>query len=854
MKPGIDDDQLREIFEIWLANTDSPHKFVAWFNYGVMLFASGQRAAAQNAYQQAINLRPDFLQARLNLGTVREAEGDTTDALAIWESVAADSDAAPDMLVLALNNLGRLREILREYAAAEDALRKSLLVRPDQHDVIHHYVHLRQKQCKWPVLSSLPGVSQSAMVRAMSPLAMLAHIDSSALQLLAAENFVKRKLKVTEGHLCAGKNYQHKRTRIGYLSGDLCAHAVGFLMPEVLEHHDRERFEIFVYDYSREVGPETRERIRAASQHFRPVGQLTDEQVAKMIAADEIDILIEMHGLSAGTRPGIIALRPAPLQATWLGYIGTTALPWIDYVIADSFALPEHLLPLFSEKPLYIEPTFIPGDSRRKIGKTITRGEVGLPEEQFIFASFNNVYKLNPVMFSCWMDILRSVEDSVLWMVDDNPWATENLKREAAARNIDPKRLIFSARVAPEDYLARIPLADLFLDNHPYNAGSTANDVLWMGLPMLTLAGESFVSRMAGSLINSAGCDELIVNDHQTYVRRAIELAENPDGLTRIRDKLALRRASWDPTSFVRTFEARLADMLGGKLHDSAQTGALPAPRLNPDVMPMPELYQIAYSEATMASVRAPFSPLDNRKNERPDWQEYWPIRRFLLSNSLDEERLYGFFSPRLTEKTGLTPSQIQQFVLEHGPRADVLTFSPQPDMGAFFLNVFEQNELFDQGFMQTSQAFFDSVGLNVNIASLIMDSRTTVFSNYIVARPRFWRAWLSLNERLFSLCEGTQTNEIRSALLQPTNYRGVQRKVFLMERVASLILALDSSYRVKAYNTFLCAWSATNLGRFKSEAVLSDALKTAMLATGNDTYLAEYARIRSSIHPHPNA
>ena len=849
LKAEPDGARMRELFDTWLRHSASPHKFVAWFNYGVMLFAAGDRAAARHAYEQAIQQKPDFIQARLNLGTVSEAEGDSAKALAIWDAVTAESGVAPDLRVLALNNIGRLRETLRDYAAAEESLRQSLAINPQQHDVIHHFVHLRQKQCKWPVLQPLPGVSQSQMIRAMSPLAMLAHTDDSALQLLAAENFVKRKLKVSEGHLCAGKQYRHPRVRIGYLSGDLCAHAVGLLMPEVFEYHDRERFDIFVYDYSREVGPEIRQRIRQASQHFRPVGQMTDEQAAQLIAADEIDILIDMHGLSAGTRPGIFALRPAPVQATWLGYIGTTALPWIDYVIADRFALPERLLPLFSEKPLYVEPTFLPSDSRRKVGKAVTRKELGLPEDRFIFASFNNTYKLNPAMFSCWMEILKAVDNSVLWTIDDNPWATDNLKREAAARGVDPARLIFSPRVPPEDYLARIPLADLFLDNHPYNAGSTANDVLWMGLPMLTLAGQSFVSRMAGSLIRSAGCDELIVDNHAAYVQRAIELAADPAALQSLRRRLADRRERHDPKAFVRALEQQLLKVQQGSLEAPASVDAWPVPQMPAPVgMPMPELYQIAYSDKTMAAVRAPFRPLDNLANPRADWQEYWPIRNFLLSAQLDEDRLYGFFSPRFQEKTGLDAMQLQQFVLTRGPQADVITFSPQPDMGAFFLNVFEQNELFDPGFMQAAQAFVDSVGLKVDLKALIMDSRTTVFSNYIVAKPRFWRAWLDLNEKLFALCEAGEDSELRRAVLMPTNYRNVQRKVFLMERIASLILATDSSYRIVPYNTFQCAWSATNLGQLKAEAIVSDALKTAKLVTGHDSYLLEFARIRASI------
>ncbi len=863
LKLNNDFERSKLLFETWLKHSSSPHKFVAWFNFGVILFAQGDKAYAKKAYESALQIKPDFFQAKINLGTTLEAEGDVDAALAIWEKIVADpvSVSTPEFLILSLNNIGRVREIRREYSAAEDALKKSLALNPKQQDVIHHLVHLRQKQCKWPVLDELPGVSQNQMLRSMSPLAMLAHTDDPGLQLLAAENFINRKLKCTEDHLCKGRKYQHTRLRIGYMSADLCAHAVGLLMPEIFEHHDKARFEIFVYDYGREVGPKIRQRFKNAIEHFRPISSLSDKQVADLVLADEIDILIDMHGLSAGTRPGVLALRPAPIQATYLGYIGTTAMPWIDYVIADPFSLPESLLPYFSEKPLYLETSFLPGDTQRDIGKAVTRAEVGLPEDAFVFASFNNTYKLNQEMFACWMQILGEVENSVLWTVDDNPWATDNLKQEAKKLGIDPARLIFSPRVPPEDFLARIPLADLFLDNYPYNAGSTANDVLWMGLPMLTLSGNSFVSRMAGSLMTAAGCDELITYDFDSYIQKAISLSADAAQLQDLRQRLIARRAQHTPSTFVRVLEKGLNElMLSHSLNQAGiqqktQYASLPAPRLlvnqhKVEKITPPQLFQIAYSDATLASVQTPFQALDNLKNDRPDWQEYWPIRRFLLNTELEENTFYGFFSPRFQEKTGLNGAQIQNFILNKGRAADVVTFSPQPDMGAFFLNVFEQNELFDPGFTKAAQDFVTHVGLGIDISKLIMDSRTTVFSNYFVAKPAFWRMWLDINEKLFALCENAaHASTVRDALVSPTNYKGgIQRKVFLMERIASLLLAANPQLNIVAYDTFKCAWSATTLGLLKSEAVLSDALKIAMGVNGHDEYIAEYSKIRAAI------
>ena len=264
--------------------------------------------------------------------------------------------------------------------------------------------------------------------------------------------------------------------------------------------------------------------------------------------------------------------------------------------------------------------------------------------------------------------------------------------------------------------------------------------------------------------------------------------------------------------------------------------------------MPPIRIYQIAYSDRTASEVTQGFSVLDARDEDRHDWREYSPIRAFLLRNALDDEALYGFFSPRFTEKTGLSYGEITEFVGAAPEPGAVFTFSPQPDMASFFLNIFEQNELFDPGFSAATQEFLDTIGYPAQVADLIMDSRHIVFSNYILARPAFWRAWQDVTEKLYAICEGPDT-PLKRKLVAETAYDGaVQRKVFLVERIASLLLAVDGRWRVKAYDPFQCAWSASRLSRFPLEAVISDALKIAMREQGFPEYTTAFAAIRERL------
>jgi predicted O-linked N-acetylglucosamine transferase (SPINDLY family) len=857
------------LYENWLKQSVQPMAHVAWFNLGVLRGELGQREPAADAYRRAIEIHPPFLEARLNLGSQLEALGQADAAISAWTDATLAGQPISDMtrplVVMAYNNLGRFQEKLRRYEAAELALEESLRLKPQQPDALQHWLHLRQRQCKWPVLKSLPGLSAHDLLMSFSPLGMLAHTDDPAMHLMASRNFVGRKLANSPAPMRLQTKRRAGRLRLGYLSGDLCMHAVGLLLAEVLENHDRSRFETFAFDYSPEDGSPYRARLLASFEHVHKVHALSDADVAQLIASQEIDVLIDLQGLSSGLRHGILSMRPAPVQVTYLGFIGPTAMPWIDHVLADKFSLPEALQPYFSETPLYLQSSFLPADRQRQMAEPTTRAAQGLPEKGFIFASFNNSYKITEEVFGSWMRILQRTPDACLWLVDDNPWATTNMRQAAQSCGVDPARLVFSPRVGKEQYLANLQLADLFLDGFPYNAGSTARDALSVGLPMLTLSGRTFVSRMAGSLLHSLGLTELITHDLASYEQRAVDLAQDAVAYKAIRTRMNALVATggvFDAPAFTRDLENLLAQ--AWQERQPRPMADLPMPHV--DMTPRPALWMaqsdavgkidpqkiqllhIAYSPETFAQVSPGMQVLDNRANPRSDWQEYWPIRQFLLNTPLDEEGYYGFFSPRLREKTGLDGHAIRDFVSSLTKDHEIVTFSPQPDFGACFLNVFEQNDFLDPGFREISQAFLNQMGWSVDLYNLVMDSRQIVFSNFFVAKPNFWRQWLSLNEQLFAFCEHGADTPLRQKLLELTQYKnGVPRKVFLAERMASLMLATQTNWKLRAYDTFKCAWSGLTLSKYPHEVVLSDALKIAAREQGFPEYLQAYGKVRDT-------
>ena len=557
------------LYQTWLECNKTQESHFVYFNFGVTLSALGNPGAAKDAYRRAIELSPLFVPPHLNIGIMYEQLGQVDAAIGEWSWVLDNTSTEnPDECswrLLALNNLGRLLEINRDYGRALEHLSESLRIEPDQPDVIHHWVFLRAKQCIWPVHAPDSGVEMDLMRKSTSALAMIALSDDPAAQLRAATNYVTKKLNCNVQALSPSRSYGHAKIRVAYLSSDFCLHPVGMLTVELFELHDRKNFEIFGFCWSKDDRSSLRQRILQAMDHFYTIGDLSDEAAAKLIREQEIDIVVDLHGQTLGARPGLLAYRPAPIQITYLGLPATTGLPFIDYMIVDRFLAPEELLDNYSEKPIYMPDVYQVSDRKRLSAPVPTRDGCGLPPDGFVFCSFNNNYKYTPEMFTVWMNILRRVPESVLWLLADNKWAESNLRKEAAARGIDSGRLIFAPRVSPPAYLARYGTADLFLDTFPFNAGTTANDALWMGLPVLTLSGRAFASRMAGALLTAARVPELITYDFTAYEEKAVELASSPRQCQRLRKRLLQTRESgvlFDTPRFTRNLEAHFARLV----------------------------------------------------------------------------------------------------------------------------------------------------------------------------------------------------------------------------------------------------------------------------------------------------
>ncbi|USX20631.1 methyltransferase domain-containing protein [Oxalobacteraceae bacterium OTU3REALA1] len=553
------------LYRAWIEHTPSPLIYAACFNLAVVLSSTGDDAGAEAVLRHAIAQNPNFVEARLNLGTLLERVGRPEEALAMWTSVLTDVEpdikTNPTLHVQTLNNLGRLLEIRKRYPEAEKMLALSLGVDPQQANVMTHWVHLRQKQCEWPVYSGLEHISVTTMIDGTSALAMLSASDDPAQQLAAARRFVNEKVNAAVAPLTGAHGYGHSRLRIGYLSSDFCSHAVSILTAELYELHDRSKFEVYAFSWSREDGSPIRARVVKAMDHYIRVDAMTDEQAARTIRAHEIDILVDLHGLTLGARPNILAYRPAPVQLTYLGFPGSTGLPGVDYVLADEFLITPEMTKDFTEKPLYLPDTFQINDRQRAIAAKPTRASVNLPDDAFVFCSFNNNFKFTPDMFGTWMNILRRVPNSVLWLVADYPEVRENLYRYAEEAGIDRNRLIFNTRAVPAEYLARYQLADLFLDTFPFNAGTTASDALWAGLPLLTCAGHTFSSRMAGSLLRAVDLPQLITYNFADYEEKAVALANDPNRIASMKRQLVANRmtcALFDTPRFVRNLETVL--------------------------------------------------------------------------------------------------------------------------------------------------------------------------------------------------------------------------------------------------------------------------------------------------------
>lgn len=626
-------DQAIHLYRLWLDNTESPLAYAANFNLAVLL-VNKDETAAEAAYRTAISLNPNFVEGLLNLGTLLERMKRPEESLELWrKAVALSSPDTPPTRALriqALNNLGRLLEILKRMPEAEKALADSLRLDKDQRNVVTHWVHLRQKQCNWPAYDTSIGLSERKLLDGTSALAMLGASPEPSEQLGASRRYVDEKVLKGVPPMANG-GYSHERLRIGYLSSDFCSHAVSILTAELYGLHDRSKFEVFGFCWSHEDGSPLRARVIAGMDHHIRIGALSDLEAAQLIRACEIDILVDLHGLTLNARHNILSYRPAPVQVTWLGLPGPTGLPEIDYVIADPFVMPPELEPFFTEKPLHMPHTFQINDRQRQIGPRPTRAACNLPEDKFVFCAFNNTFKITPDVFDSWMRILRAVPDSVLWLVADSPVVRTNLRREAEARGIATDRLLFAERVAPADYLARFQVADLFLDTNPFGGGTTASDALWAGLPVLTCAGKTFSSRMAGSLLRAVGLPELVTFSMADYEALAIKLGKDRDYAAQLRKKLDDNRLTtplFDSERFVRDLEQRFLEIVRKPEHAAPRSG-LPLVSIL-----LPTHNRPDYAELALKSALA----------------QTYPSIEIIVSDNSDDDATRARFAPYLAQ------------------------------------------------------------------------------------------------------------------------------------------------------------------------------------------------------------
>ena len=490
------------------------------------------------SYDKALALKPDYAEALYNRGTVLKELRRLDEALVSFDKALAlkpDFAEAFSSRGNALKELGRLDEALVSYG-------KALALKPDFEFLLGKKLHLQMHMCDWSDLSGQLDQLESALNEGRKvtyPFELLGLIDNPELQLPASKVSIESKHPASDVLGDFIKREPGGKIRIGYYSADFHNHATSHLMAELFEAHDHQRFELYGFSYGPDMQDEMRKRVSDGFDHFIDVTKKLDREVAKISRDLGIDIAIDLKGFTKDSRIGMFAERCAPIQVSYLGYPGTMGAPYFDYIVADKTVIPQESQQFYSEKIVYLPHCYQVNDSKRMISdKVFTRHELGLPESGFVFCCFNNNYKILPETFDVWMRLLKGVKGSVLWLIEDSPTAAKNLKKEAEVRGIDPGRLFFANKMSLGAHLARHRLADLFVDTLPYNAHTTASDALWAGLPVLTLSGKSFSSRVAASLLNAMHLPELITKTQEEYEARAIELANEPEKLAEIKAKL----------------------------------------------------------------------------------------------------------------------------------------------------------------------------------------------------------------------------------------------------------------------------------------------------------------------------
>jgi protein O-GlcNAc transferase len=530
---------------------------------GMVRRAQGRLPEAITCLERALSFEPDHIPALITLGAAYQESGNLAEAAARFERAITLDPGSAD----ARHNLGTALQGLSRHDEAIACFREALRIAPRHKYTLGALLWGELLTCRWErrdaELAELSAaIREGAAV--IEPFALTAVSEDLEEHRLCAQRYYEDRVKPRE-RVWKGERYRHGKIRVAYLSADFRVHAVGYCIAELIELHDRSRFEIVGASLGIDDGSAIRARLVRGFDRFVDLRRLGDLDAAKLLRAAEADVVVDLMGYTGQGRPGILAHRPAPIQAGYLGYPGTVGADFLDYILADRFVLPQAHQRFFAEKVAYLPDCYQANDRMREVAPGArSKMAVGLPETGFVFCCFNNSYKIAPRIFDVWMRLLAGAPASVLWMFADNAAAEANLRREAQARGVAPERLVFAARVSAPEYRARCRLADLCLDTLPYNGHGTTGDMLWSGLPVLTCAGAAFPGRVAGSLLHSLGLAELVARDMAEYEATALRLARNPGELAEIRAKLARSRSSaplFDTDRFRRHIESAYTTM-----------------------------------------------------------------------------------------------------------------------------------------------------------------------------------------------------------------------------------------------------------------------------------------------------